>query len=368
MGWGISPLDCRQLAVGTLYSLLFALDNLRFLKSKDAMLASQINITTMKKATTILVLLIFCGAFSIFAQESARERLSRSTETRQNNTSVELSMRAAQMNRTQFIDIDDAKWTREIYRYLDLSKERNAPLYYPVMPEQGRMNLFTMIFKLLSENKIAAYEYLDGREVFTYEYKINFHEFLDRFGIFYETRNGEIVINDADIPSHEVQGYYLKEAYYFETGTSNYGIKTVAVCPIIYRQGDYEANTVRYPLFWIPYDELRPYALRMPVMTSSLNNTMTGTVDDFFRKNNYDGEIYKTTNLRNLAISQYTSSPEEMKVEQEKIEKQLKDFEERLWKADSTNIQSATQSRKIRRSAPRAASNVSSKTMRDRRY
>ena len=103
-------------------------------------------------------------------------------------------------------------------------------------------------------------------------------------------------------------------------------------------------------------------------MTSSLNNTMTGTVDDFFRKNNYDGEIYKTTNLRNLAISQYTSSPQEMKVEQEKIEKQLKDFEERLWKADSTNIQSATQSRKIRRSAPRAASNVSSKTMRDRRY
>ena len=173
-----------------------------------------------------------------------------------------------------------------------------------------------------------------------------------------------------DIPSHEVQGYYLKEAYYFETGTSNYGVKTVAVCPVIHRQGDYEANTVRYPLFWIPYDELRPYALRMPIMTSSLNNTMTATIDDFFRKNNYDGEIYKTTNLRNLAISQYTSSPEEMKAEQEKIEQQLKDFETRLWKEnnDSTSVQPAQQNRRARRNIFRTSSSNSSNTMRDRRY
>ena len=321
------------------------------------------------KKTFISFIFFALSLAAIFAQEAVRERITQSRENQSGKASVGLSVRAAQMNRTQSTDIEDAKWSREIYRYLDLSKEGNAPLYYPVMPEQGRMNLFTMIFKLLSENKIAAYEYLDGREVFTDEYRIDFNEFLDRFGIFYETRNGEIVVNDVDIPSHEVQGYYLKEAYYFETGTSNYGVKTVAVCPIIHRQGDYEANTVRYPLFWIPYDELRPYALRMPIMTSSLNNTMTATIDDFFRKNNYDGEIYKTTNLRNLAISQYTSSPEEMKAEQEKIEKQLKDFEERLWKADSTNIQPQTQNRKARRNAVRSTSSgVSSNTMRDRRY
>lgn len=320
----------------------------------------------MKKATTILILLIFSLA-NIFAQETARERLQNKTGNSQNSPVIS-SVRAAQANRTQSVDISDAKWTRVIYRYLDLSKEGNAPLYYPVMPEQGRMNLFTMIFKLLSEKNITAYEYLDGRELFTDEYKINFNEFLDRFGIYYENRNGQIVVNEVDIPSHEVQGYYVKEAYYFETGTSNYGVKTVAVCPIIHRQGDYEAGTTRYPLFWIPYDELRPYALRMPIMASSLNNTMTGTIDDFFRKHSYDGEIYKTTNLRNLAISQYTSSPEEMKAEQETIEKQLKDFEERLWKADSTHIQPQTQNRRARRNPGRSASTNSSNSMRDRRY
>lgn len=322
----------------------------------------------MKKLSILFILFGFCLA-NISAQQTARERITQNAEGSQNK-SVGVSVRAEQMNRTQSTDISDAKWSREIYRYLDLSKEGNAPLYYPVIPEQGRMNLFTMIFKLLSEGKITAYEYLDGREVFTDEYKIDFNEFLDRFGVYYQTESGNIVVDDVDIPSNEVQGYYLKEAYYFETGTSNYGVKTVAVCPIIYRQGDYDANTIRYPLFWIPYDELRPYALRMPIMTSSLNNTMTGTIDDFFRKHNYDGEIYKTTNLRNLAISQYTSSPEEMKAEQEKIERQLKDFEERLWKenSDSTVIQPTQGNRNTRKGLFRRSSAGSSNTMRDRRY
>lgn len=325
----------------------------------------------MKFKPIFISLFIFCCIGNSFSQETARERLQRQNQGQPNaNSTLGLTSRAKQINRTQSTDIDDVKWLREVYRYLDLSKEGNAPLYYPVLPEQGRMNLFTLLFKLLSENKITAYEYLDGREVFTDEYKIDFKEFLDRFGIFHETQNGNIVVSEADIPSHEVRGYYLKEAYYFETGTSSYGVRTMAVCPIIYRQADYESQTVRYPLFWIPYDELRPYARRMSVLTSSLNNTLTGTIDDFFRMKHYDGEIYKATNPRNLAISQYTSTPGEMKAEQERIERELRDFEERLWKenTDSMVVKPEKPTRRARRSGSRAASDVSSNTMRDRRY
>lgn len=284
------------------------------------------------KKTAIIIFLACTFSGIALAQESARDRLMGKDEKKAGESSIGLSVRAAQKNRTQTSNVSEAKWLREIYRYLDLEKEQNAPLYYPVVPEQDRMNLFTMIFKLLAEDQISAYEYLDGREIFTDEYKIDFKELLDRFSIYYEIQNGKVVINDVDIPSNEVQGYYLKEAYFFETGTSNYGIETLAICPIIHRQGDYEAGTVRYPLFWIPYEEIRPYTLRMPIMTSSLNNTMTGTIDDFFRKGNYDGEIYKTTNLRNLALAQQAATPEELKLQQEKIEKELKEFETNLWK------------------------------------
>ncbi|MDO5524197.1 MAG: hypothetical protein Q4G48_09170, partial [Bacteroidia bacterium] len=83
----------------------------------------------------------------------------------------------------------------------------------------------------------------------------------------------------------------------------------------------------------------------------------------------YNGEIYKASNPRNLAIAQYTSTPEEMKAEQEKIEQQLKDFETRLWRenTDTTYTQPTRQSRGARRGLFRSSSG-SSNTMRDRRY
>ncbi len=320
----------------------------------------------MKLKTILILLLLTGGVSTVFPQETVRDRIERRRQSE--TSSIATNIRAGQTNRHQEEGIEHAKWSRVIYRYLGLSKEANSPLYYPVTPTEGRMSLFTMIFRLLQDNRIQAYEYLDGREEFSEEYLINFQEFLDRFGIFYETTDGKIVVDDADIPGNEVQGYFVKEIYYFDTGTSNFVITPLALCPVIHRQGDYETTDTRYPLFWIPYDEIAPYAQRLPVMASGLNNSINGTVDDFFRTRKYDGEIYKTGNPRNLAISQYTSSPEEMKAEQEKIEQELIDFEKTLWKKEEYSPQ--PDQRVSRRGRGRAAnvSSGSTQTMRDRRY
>lgn len=293
----------------------------------------------MKKNSVIICISVFILSVSLsksFAQETARERITR-RQNKQTKTqkTLDLTVRAQQKNASQRKDMRNARWMREIYRYLDLSKDKNAPLYYPVMPEDGRMNLFTMIFRLLSTNSIKAYEYLDGRELFTDEYRIDFKELMDRYSVYYEETNEGFVINESDVPSNEVQGYYIKELWYFNADNSTYDVKTTAICPVILRQDDFGAETTKYPMFWVPYDEIRLYAMRMPMMTSNLNNAMLSTVDDFFRKHDYDGEIYKTTNMRNLAIAQYASTPELMKKEQGKIEKQLSDFKKNLWTENS---------------------------------
>lgn len=318
----------------------------------------------------ITLLLLLAGTTTLlFPQENLRERISRSSEKQIDSSGVGMSVRALQANRSQNRDLSDAKWSRLIYRYLDLSKDKNSALYYPVLPEGNQMNLFSMIFKLLAQDKISAYEYLDGRELFSEDYKIDFEDFLNRFGIYHRNESGKLLVDDVDIPGNEVQGYFVKEAYYFETGTSSWGVQTVAICPVIHRQDEYNAGSVRYPLFWIPYEEIEPYALRMPIMTSSLNNSMSGTVDDFFRKRDYDGEIYKTTNSRNLALSQYAATPEEMLQEQEKIERQLVDFEKNLWKeqADSTAVLQSGKRQKVKKSKVKVAAGGSN-SMRDRRY
>ena len=70
---------------------------------------------------------------------------------------------------------------RVIYRQIDLEKDKNAPLYFPEDPVDGQENMFRIIMRLMAENQIPAYEYLDGREIFTDQYKVKMRDVLDRF-------------------------------------------------------------------------------------------------------------------------------------------------------------------------------------------
>lgn len=133
---------------------------------------------------------------------------------------------------------------RVMYRQIDLMKEKNAPLYYPVTPMNGQINLFSIIFSLISEGKIDAYQYEDGYEDFSDNSKINLKDMLDRFGIYYEEVPGQgnqgttFVINESDIPSENVRSYYVKEAWYFDQNNSVFDVKTLAICPIMTTSGD----------------------------------------------------------------------------------------------------------------------------------
>ena len=92
----------------------------------------------------------------------------------------------------------DLEYMRQIYRQLDLTKDENTPLYFPEDVVDGQQNLFRLILNNVVNGRIPAYEYLDGREVFTDQYKINVPEMLDRFGIYYKS-SGDIMQSAASI-------------------------------------------------------------------------------------------------------------------------------------------------------------------------
>ena len=318
---------------------------------------------------TIFILLVLLGQVTALnAQTTARERIE---QRRQQNHSASTltTVTDNQPNAHWEEKIAQARWSRIIYRYIDLTKEANAPLYHPTTPTAGQQNLFTLIFRLLQENRIRAYEYLDGREEFTEAYLVSFPELLTRFGITHETGNGTISVSDADMPSNEVTGYYLKEAYFFDSATSGFRVRPLALCPMLVRQEEYASADTRYPLFWVAYEELEPYTRRMPLMASTLNNSMDESMDDFFRKRSYQGEIYKTGSPGNRSIAQYTSTPEEMKAEQERIEQELRDVEQLIRQEGAvTTSPSGKRRRNTRPQSPHSATPSSSQTMRNRRY
>ncbi|MDR0733357.1 MAG: gliding motility protein GldN [Dysgonamonadaceae bacterium] len=236
-------------------------------------------------------------------------------------------------------------WLREMYRIIDLDKNNNGALKYPVHPMGKRINLFTLLFRLLSENKIDAYAYSDNSEVFTEAGKISFEDILKSNQIPYTTErwngNTRYVVDEIDMPSEDVSQYLIKDGRFFDQATGSYGNRITAICPIIVRL-DYSDNTThKSPVCWLLYEDIRPYLAREMIMASDNNNALLYTMDDFFTKNMYSGDIIKTVNLRNQSLQEQigSSDPVALKHAQDSIEQQLKLFRKQLWvQADTTTV------------------------------
>ena len=279
------------------------------------------------------IILITCAAFlalTASAQPAARRSSQYRSPANVITTRAQISFpTAAPMQ-------EDVVWRRDIYRELKLTEDANAGLYYPVEPVGSQMNLFTYIFKLMmngpNRGGIAAYNYrMDGNEMFTDSARVKPLQFLDNYHIFYERTDHGIRLDNSDIPSGEVKGYYLKESAYYDQGTSTFHRKVVALCPIMYREDDFGDGEVKYPLFWVRYDDLAPFLSKQIIMTSNLNNAATMSVDDYCTMNLYQGKIYKTTNMLGKTLAQYCPTDSAMAAEQKKIERELTDFEKTIY-------------------------------------
>lgn len=236
-------------------------------------------------------------------------------------------------------DVGDADkaWMRVIYRQLDLDKVENAPLYYPVDITDGEENLFRIIMRLLMSDRLRAYEYLDGREVFSDKYRLAVRDLLDKCYIAYTEAKGstekspKFEADEADIPAAEVLRYYVIEQWEFDRRNNRMHRNILALCPVLMRTDDYSSDPQPMPLFWVKYDDLRPHLMTRSVFLSDDNNLPTGTYDDFFVLGRYEGDIYKTRNLRNLTMAQMYADPDDRQRAQDSIQASLDNFEKKLW-------------------------------------
>lgn len=231
----------------------------------------------------------------------------------------------------------DVQWQRVIYRSLDLNVAENMPLYYPEEPCAEGMNLFFIIIKHISDNTLAAYEYLDGREMFTDEYRVKTSDMFDRFHILYakakgsSEKNPKFTVEYADIPANEVLSYYILEKYEFNRLNSRVTRKVEAICPVLHRSDDFGGEAIKYPMFWVKMDDLRPLIASQYVFTDNDNNQATTSLDDYFTGNKYKGEIYKYKNMRNLSMMQMYPDEAKRKLAQDSIEKRLASYDADIW-------------------------------------
>ena len=155
---------------------------------------------------------------------------------------------------------------------------------------------------------------------------------LDNYHIFYEEQDGKLKVDNSDIPSSEVRKYYLKESAYYDQANASFHIKVLALCPVMMRDDDWGGEATQYPLFWVKYSDMEPFLTRQTVMTSSLNNAATMSMDDYFTLNMYRGKIYKTNNAQGKTLIQLCDGDTtKLSTEQKRIEKELEAFRKNIF-------------------------------------
>lgn len=288
----------------------------------------------MKLLRFALLALGLTLAYAAIAQPPRRRAEQQQKQQQQQNAPKGTAYREFPTAQTMPTDVT---WRRDLYRKLDITKETNAALYYPTTPQDGRENLFTYLFKLLLRKQIKAYDYkLDGNEDFSAKNEVTAKELMDRYHIFYESKDDKVRVNDADIPSEEVKVYFIKESTYYDQRTADFRSQVTAICPVLQRgDDDFGGELAQYPMFWVKMSDVAPYLGKLMLMGSSLNNAAMMSADDFFTMGCYKGEIYKAVNLQDRLLSNYCPDDSSLIREQKRIEKQLTDVQEHVFGRDS---------------------------------
>ncbi len=283
----------------------------------------------------LAALLTATGAFAqVENAGGVRKRSER--DKKENQSGPKVSDRMQGFFKTTEPHDADLSYMRQIYRQIDLTKDANTPLYFPEDVIDGQENLFRIILRLVIDGQVPAYEYLDGREVFTDQYKVNIADMLERFGIYAQEakgstqKNPRFTIEEADVPTGQVLNYYVLEKWEFDRRTNRMKTRVEAICPVLNRSADFGGDA-KYPMFWVKFDQLRPYLAQQYIFLNDDNNLPQYSLDDYFNLGMYDGEIYKTRNLRNLSMAQMFPDEDDMKRAQDSIDNRLRNYGKNLW-------------------------------------
>lgn len=103
------------------------------------------------------------------------------------------------------------------------------------------------------------------------QYKVNVRDMLDRFHILYTEAKGStekkprFAIEESDVPANEVLSYYLLERWEVDKRSNRMRTTVEAICPVLHRSGDFGGEAIKYPMFWMKMDALRPYLTQQSI-------------------------------------------------------------------------------------------------------
>lgn len=304
------------------------------------------------KFSTIILLFAFCGVFTAKAQKTQLPFFDQTGNIRLQTTELDV---LADTIATISHRADDIVWARVVYRVIDMREKQNYRLYFPVRYDNpSYRNLFKVMLDAVCEDGLTVYE--RGVEFLPrYDRPLSAEDLQANTQLAKESEDEEnsyLIEADAlgtptlnnDNFTYYVRNqlkYIIQEVIFFDKHTSRLYTKIIGIAPL-YSDHPHKQNASAMSalhtsiLFWILFDDLRPYLAKQYVINSG-NEVQRLTFDEFFSQKLYGSYLLGDNNMFGRMLLEYDKVIDEerfeeyVKKEQKRIETELMNFEQDLW-------------------------------------
>ena len=286
----------------------------------------------MKKLGLLVLSLILCGAFETKAQviEEPEENLDGFYVK-----SSDAYPDGKKPFEYPYVREADIVWSCRIWRVIDFKEKINQGFYYPIVPDQGRKNLTTILDEALTEGRIRAFE----DDMFSTEIT-NWTEYKAKFGT---TRPETLVEYDMDgmeitrdtnifVPANfeSAEKLRIKEEWFLDKNRTVEDVRIIGFSLVAsYEKSEGDVQTLA--LGWIRYNDPE---VRLLLANSEVYNPQNDrarrSYDDIFQKRIFDSYIIRETNTFNRSINDYVQGADAL-AESERIKEYLFNMEEDMW-------------------------------------
>lgn len=236
---------------------------------------------------------------------------------------------------TPYVREADMMWAKRIWRLVDMRQKMNQVYYFPLEPQNTRINLISLIQAGIREGKITAYDPNYGDE---------FKKALDNEkALMVGCKSDTLLLQEANPPYNyvstaittpfdpsSVTKFKIKEDWFFDRQRSIMTVRILGICPIM-NVYDAESGELKgeMEMYWIDYAQARSFFSQYEIY-NRYNFAQSISYDDAFQVRLFSSTILKEDNVHDRYIASYMDG-EDAVLEAEEIKKKLMLYESDLW-------------------------------------
>ncbi|MBO5844156.1 MAG: gliding motility protein GldN [Bacteroidales bacterium] len=229
----------------------------------------------------------------------------------------------------------DVVWAHRVWRVIDFKEKINQVFYYPIAPDQGRKNLFTILDEALTSGQIRGFDGDMFENVVNWEElkaSLAGSEVIERYDT--DIDGNEIITYDTimtSLKAEDVTMLRIKEDWFIDKNRSVEDVRIIGFALIYMQQKEEGTPPVQMPLAWIRYNdpEVRELLANAEVYNMD-NDRARRSYDDIFRKRIFSSYVIRESNDFNRRIEDYASGIDAW-MESQRIEDYLFEMEEDMW-------------------------------------